>query len=224
MSDQAETGPSGREGFLPPVLLNKILTKETIEQALIRGNCRYPVETTRKILGPLADDDDESEVDKKSYLYVVALLALLDKVCEIEDFMQDNDDGIWDGDFPLQLHNGADGSRELRRRDDTRPIRCFKKWTDCENQVFSEHQWRLLIPIFALNADNTIQELDLPDEAILPWCDEQVQSNSGAMSGAFGSVKKVKIHPLCHEFHERLKAVCVLNPLPASISRKLHRH
>jgi Protein kinase domain len=214
MSDQAGTGVSGGEGFLPPALLSKLLPKEIIEQELRKNGCNFdPVMMTQKVLGPLADDDDEFGGEKKSYLYIIALLGLLDKVCEIENFVEDNDGGIWDGDLPLQLHNGRDGSRELRRRQNSRLIRCFESWTDGHHQLFSDYQWRLLIPTFALNADNTIQELDLPDEIILPWCDEQLQRDNVPMSGAFGSVKKVKIHPLCHEFHERLKAVCVSIPL-----------
>ena len=78
---------------------------------------------------------------------------------------------------------------------------------------FDGFQWRLLVPTFALNEDKTIQHRDLEEKEILPWCEEKLQSHSEAMSGGYGSVKKVKIHPLCHEFHEHLKAVCLLQYL-----------
>ena len=228
MIEQAGTGARGGDGFLPPALLSRILHKDAIEHELRKlwegaDRCPFdPVEMTRKVLGPLAEEDDESESlegNKRSYLFVVAILALLDKVRDIGDFVGDNDGGIWDGDLPLQLYNGDDGSCVLRHRHNSQLIRCFETWTDSNHKSFSDYQWRLLVQTFALNDDNTIQELQLPDETIFPWCEEQLQSQNEAMSGGYGSVKKVKIHPLCHEFHERLKAVCVIHPPPSSFCK-----
>lgn len=220
MMDQAGTGSSGNRGFLPPALLTSILHREVIEHEL---NEKCPsldaTKMTKIILGGLADDDDDdddvskSEHDKKSYLFVLAMLALLEKVSEIGRFVEDNNGGICDGDLPLQLYNGNDGSSELRHRSNSQPIPCLQLWADIDHENFDLYQWRLLVPTFALNEDKTIQRRDLEEKEILPWCEETLQSHSETMSGGYGSVKKVKIHPLCHEFHEHLKAVCLLQYL-----------
>jgi hypothetical protein len=211
MRDQAGSSTNGGEGFLPPALLNIVLPRETIQQGLKKEGCYLdPAKTTNIILGGVEEDDDESAEFDKRYLVVLAILALLGKVSEIGHFVHGNDGGIRDGDLPLQLHNGSDGSLELRHRSKSQLIRCFEKWTDNDHLLFNNFQWRLLVPTFVFNDDNTIRHQILEDETVLPWCEEQLQSQGEAMSGGFGSVKKVKIHPLCHEYHERLKAVCVL--------------
>jgi hypothetical protein len=219
MMDQAGTGSRGNRGFLPPALLTSILHREVIEHEL-KEKCPSLDATTMTniILGGLADDDDDddiskSENDKKSYLFVLAMLALLEKVSEIWRFVDDNNGGIWDGDLPLQLYKGDDGSSELWHRSNSQPIPCFQQWGDNDHENFDDYQWRLLVPTFALNEDKTIQHRDLEEKEILPWCEEKLQSHSETMSGGYGSVKKVKIHPLCHEFHEHLKAVCFLQYL-----------
>jgi hypothetical protein len=217
MMDQAGTGSRGNQGFLPPALLTSVLPREAIEHELKEKCPRIDATTmTNIILGGLADNDDDvsqSESDKKSYLFVLAMLALLDKVSEIGRFVEDNNGGIWDGDLPLQIHNGDDGSSELRHRRNSQPMPCFHQWGDNDHQLFDSFQWRLLVPTFALNEDKTIQHLDLEEKEILPWYEEKLQTHSEAMSGGYGSVKKVKIHPLCHEFHEHLKAVCLFQYL-----------
>lgn len=221
MMDQAGTGSRGNRGFLPPALLTSVLHREVIEHELKEKCPNLDATTmTNKILGGLADDDDDdnddiskSENDKKSYLFILAMLALLEKVSEIGRFVEDNNGGIWDRDLPLQLYNGDDGSSELRHRSHSQPMPCFQEWGDNDHENFDDYQWRLLVPTFALNNDKTIQHRELEEKEILPWCEEKLQSNSETMSGGYGSVKKVKIHPLCHEFHEHLKAVCLLQYL-----------
>lgn len=207
MSEQASTSKDNNNGsFLPPEILVRLLSKKVIERELEREECS--LDSTIKTMFRV--DEEELEEDTKTYFIIFAILALLGRVSDIAKFLEGGDKSLCDQDLPLQLEPGEEpGSRELRRRGELHQLCCFHRWRDHELEYFENYQWRLRVPTFGLNPDKTIRHYDLHDRDILPWCEEHSASAYEVMSGGFGSVKKVKIHPLCHEYHETLKAINV---------------
>jgi hypothetical protein len=200
MQRQAGAESAHDAGFLPLELLRHILCEEVVTLALEREGRGFEPSTTTNIVFNANFEDH-----KKKYLVILALLSLSDKIYEIAKLQED--DGICDQDLPLELHSGDDGSFELRRKGSQQRIHYFDSWTDNERKFFGDTQWRLLVPIFSLNPDRTVQHQDLEPMDILPWQKEETVKPHVAISGGYGRVAKVKIHPLCHRYHEILKAV-----------------
>ncbi|TVY23266.1 Proline-rich receptor-like protein kinase [Lachnellula hyalina] len=208
-----EAGTNNNKGFLPPAILEHILSREVIEHELKSQEYRYTAETVDVMFQTeeeALDDSADFPGGTKTYFIVFATLALLDKVCDIYQFMEMKDTSLGDQDLPnLKLHQDEDGKRELRRGEELQQMRCFDGFVDHELESFDDYQWRLRVPTFALGPKETIRHYDLHDKDILPWYEEHSVSQNEVMSGGYGSVKKVKIHPLCHDYHETLKAINV---------------
>jgi hypothetical protein len=220
MSEEAGTASDNnyKGGFLPPAILDRILSREAVEYELKRKKNSHDTARTLDIMFRAAEEEvDESTEfpgEKKTYFTVFAILALMDKACDISRFLEDEDRGLCDQDLPnLKLHQDEDGSCELRRAEESQQVPCFDGWGQYELEYFDTYQWRLRVPTFALDPDKKIRHYELHDKDILPWCEEHSMSDLEVMSGGYGSVKKVKIHPLCHDYHDTLKAVRMLRPL-----------
>ena len=196
-----DDGPD--RSFLPPALLSILLSREAIQYELNEYQLDAPT-LKSVLLNTTVDAIEESDENLKTYLVVFAILILLGKGKEIVHCIS-CPNGVCDQDLPLLLYNQM-GNRELRLRDNSK-IDCFNEWDPHVCESFENYQWRLTVPTFALNEDNTIIHQELHDRAILPWCEEHLQTSYPTMSGGFGSVKRVRIHPLCHEFHDVLKEV-----------------
>ncbi|CZR63862.1 uncharacterized protein PAC_13759 [Phialocephala subalpina] len=210
MSEQAGTSKDNNNigTFLPPAILDRLFSKEVIERELEKEDCGLDTANIVKIM--FRADEEELEEEAKTYFTIFAILALLERVCDVSKFVEGGDKSICDQDLPLELQPGEDpGSKELRRKDESQQSRCFHRWRDHELEYFDNYQWRLRVPTFGLNPDKTLRHYKLHDRDILPWCEEHSVSQQEVMSGGYGSVKKVKIHPLCHEYHETLKAINV---------------
>jgi hypothetical protein len=208
ISDQAEKDEYGKPragGFLPPALLDHYLSREVVQKELEKEKCKFNIAKTLEIMFS-AEEEEEVKEGARTYKIVFAVLALMERVCDVASFVNEDDNGICDEDLPLQLYRGEDGSRELRRRGESLQRSCLEGWKDAEYESFDNYQWQLLVPTFALNDNNTIKHQIFPERVIFPWCEERAQKHA-ATSGGYAHVKKVRIHPLCHEFHKTLEAV-----------------
>lgn len=213
-----EQGGQRDGGFLPPALLGHFLSRNIIEKELNREGYPSDIAKTLDILFQAEEEEPEessaSGGTTKAYLTIFALLARMTKVCDIAKFIGEDNRGVCDQDLPLRLIRCTDGRCELRLREEAQQRSCFNGWTDNEREIFDKYQWQMLVPRFYLDASDTIRHEDFPERIIFPWC-EETSDNYAATSGGYGRVKKVKIHPLCHEFHEILKAVSLIR-LPSN--------
>lgn len=200
------------QSFWPPGVLKALVTKEAIANELsqaIRG----------------LDRDKASAIARQVWqdrsgpsIKVFTILLFLGKLDDFVYHIMGCRVGVRDHNLPLSLDTDPYGSVRLLHKDNTEASCCFDNWQDLLLEGFDTYQRRLTIPIFRLKKDdNTLIHLDLNARDILPWCEENTVAPVNAMSGGFGTVTRVRIHPLCHEFHDTLKAVsCIISLVPLS--------
>lgn len=172
---------------------------------VLRDLKNYPnidTETYIEYIRPAEDPSPKSGT--QTYLKIFALLVLLSKGQEIENFVNEK---VSDQCLPLcQVQGAYIGVVELSRKDSLRQyLECFSHWNDHEKEKFQSDQWDLLVPYFDLDAHSIAKHYPLEDSTILPWLKKNEHSSQN--EGGFAYVDCVEIDPLSHGFHEVLKTV-----------------
>lgn len=192
--------------FWPPPMWQALVTEQTIVEELLGLNKGFNRRTASTLAKKI------SLLGSERRLTVFTILVLSDNLDAVDHILQNcKHGGIRDKDLPLVLRQNSWGDEELIHHNGNQVAPCcLGSWKAVKLELFSDFQRRLSPPIFGLKQDdNTLIHLDLDDQAILPWCEVKENLVSlDVMSGGFGTVSRVKIHPLCHRFSDTLKAVC----------------
>lgn len=144
------------------------------------------------------------------YIKIFAILALIDKGDAIRDFI---DAELTDETLPFYRYDYLNAKRQhyLFLKGTDTPITAFKKWLPHERSAFDTTQRMLLVPYLELGPGNMVQEYNLSDRDVLPWCRSKSNGpespNSSMVEGAYGKVYCVDIHRDCHAFHQVLQTV-----------------
>ncbi|KAF3765539.1 kinase-like protein [Cryphonectria parasitica EP155] len=190
--------------FWPTAIWKALLTQESIRDELLRSGVGKPVadNLSMQILLPGC----------KARVLIFTILVLLAKSASIEHVLVCKK-GICDNQLPLVLKIHQGKSVLMREME---PITCcFENWDTYILEAFCDHYRRLTVPVFGLReGSNEINHQKFDPGVILPWCevDENV-TPVPAMSGGYGTVTKVRIHPLCHQFHDVLESINVAGGL-----------
>ncbi|KAK6079401.1 serine/threonine protein kinase [Seiridium cupressi] len=175
------------QDFLPLDKLVSLLDKTRINQILHRA---FPGEVEKIETMTLAI---HSNVHQNSRRMILAVLILIGKVVCIEDFIQND---IRDIHLPLRLHKNKQQRNvvQVQKRSAPEVIYLDKwKWNDMEN--FTNTQYRVLAPFFDMPPDDLhFYKID-NGRIILPFLEWEKK-----ISGGYGTVWKVKIHPAHHSF------------------------
>lgn len=190
--------------FWPPGILKTIVTKQSITNEILRVFPNY----NRGQAELIAERVRQHESGK--CVQVFTILVLLNQVRFLVEHILGCKQGVRDHDLPLTLTRQGSGKRKLCRADSETAC-CFSGWRNVDLESFHRFQRRLAVPIFRLERHHkTLIHLDLDANDILPWCDEAEVPPISAMSGGAGTVIRVRIDPRCHEFHDILRAVCIV--------------
>lgn len=196
---------AGVKSFWPSPLWRALVTRDSIRAELSKSNHSIDTEEASRLAKYITDHQSGT------HIIVFTILCLLGKLSTLEHILQHcQHNGIWDHDLPLRLKKNDRGELGLFGPQDRQVSHCcLNYWTIMHMEAFNDLQRRLTPPIFDYQGDdNTIPHLVLDAETILPWC--EIQENHipvSAMSGGYGSVSRVKIHPMCHGFSKTLRAV-----------------
>lgn len=187
------------EKFLPRNELDEILTEERITFTLGKEG-GFPAEqllaTTTAIVHP-ATSLSSSQPHLNSRKQLLAILALLEKIPAIQDFINE---GLHDYHLPFSVLRETDPNKGGRRRYVVRtsafgnqplPVKLFAKWRDTEIDQFESQQWKVHVPVFStIPGDNgKPPHYDLAQKAVYPYL-----SRREVGRGGFSAVDKVEIH------------------------------
>lgn len=191
--------------FWPPPVWKALVTETSIFDTLLELDDIYDENTALTLAREIVESGPRRGVT------VFTILVLIDKLDSVNHILRDcKYGGIRDEMLPLVLRLNDWGDSELFHRNGDKVAECcLYRWRAVHLEAFNNFQRRLSPTIFGLKqCEDTLIHLDLEDDAILPWC--ELQENVipvPAMSGGFGTVSRVKIHPMCHTFHDTLKEV-----------------
>ncbi|KAK3347282.1 kinase-like domain-containing protein [Lasiosphaeria hispida] len=203
--------PDSKE-FYPLSVLLSVISRERLGRELDRYRRWSPEEVGKMVdlIRPPADDVKPGAAqDKAHYVRVFALLLLLDKGREIDNFIAE---GASDAILPVDispskkklLKFATKGRGELGSSD---------KWPIHEKEFFSACQWQMLPAYFDFDDRGEPHRLD--DGIILPFIEagsdgEMRNGNTSEKIGAYGTVTCVKIHPDSHKFGQVLGEIGLL--------------
>jgi hypothetical protein len=207
---EAEQGESPGE-FVPLSELERIVNKKAVEARLVET---FP-NTDKRTISHMAekvclgsskptDQGQPQPVAAKSYRRVFAILAHLNKLAELPDFLDDAG-GISDDELPLRRikRKGARRLFDLRTKNNSSRI-CFNGWGAVEIKNFYLYQWVVLAPFFDPGEQKPISNYILHNETRLPFTSiGKLNDNDGSFHrGGFAKVYKVAIHPSHHAFDD----------------------
>lgn len=182
--------------FWPLKLFNHIFRERTVAK-LVKDLCQRGIledpdgTLVKVIMGP--------GTGSGGYRRVLALLLLAKKEKCLQEFISNSMD---DDTLPLSKDNAILDNDE---------------WSPFEKSGFLDtYQWRLMVPYFKSENDD-ICRMRFLGKDIQPWIktkslDKKVPS---VLSGAYGSVYRIVLHPWQHEFHGSYSKVNSIFPQPA---------
>lgn len=187
------------EKFLPRNKLDEILTEERIALTLGKEggvSAERQLAITTAIINP-ATSLSSSQPHLNSRKQLLAILALLEKISAIEDFIKED---LYDYHLPFSLHREIDPAKGGWRRQVVRtsafknqplPVQLFTQWRDKDIDHFESQQWKVHVPVFStIPGDNSKPpHYDLAQKAVYPYL-----SRSEVGRGGFSAVDKVEIH------------------------------
>lgn len=170
----------GHDYFLPMDILKKLVNTSSVEEELKASLCD---------LSPT----EISERAKSTCESARCLFAVLIAIGQVKSLCKLLDEGIVDGDLPLEKIKYPNGFY-LQRREDRRhkehdlSIKTMDDWDDVYIDAFSRQQWWMLAPVFHTRG----MHLELQGSHILPF----ITDKSGeAKSGGYSTVWQVEVHP-----------------------------
>jgi hypothetical protein len=182
--------------FLPLDELDRIVTRDRVRRELQRLNLIRP-DQLDWYADQIWETKSISSSTRTTRRRIFAILALLDKVEAISDFIQHD---LYDIDLPLTLDKGPlRGLSYKRKKGSLRPITFCQTWRPCDRDCFHMYQWQLLAPYFELSTKDKpqVSEYQLDKNIILPFIETE-EKTASSRRGGFGDVWRVKIHQAHH--------------------------
>ncbi|KAM0219109.1 hypothetical protein ACHAPA_004692 [Fusarium lateritium] len=183
--------------FLTDKLLRHILNKDRIEAELRHSSPQLDDQQMHDYINSILEHSEGKK--RKGYLRIFAILLLIDRPGDIGDFIKS---GFSDHMIPI-----------LKRPN---PIKllcersCFQNWKSSWLDTFLTFQWRVTTPFFGTSTKEKI--LYLPLQMQKPWqrsrtTEGNTKAETVDMSGAYGTVTRVDIHPTSHAFQNLLTGI-----------------
>ncbi|KAH4241885.1 hypothetical protein HBI70_098470 [Parastagonospora nodorum] len=177
-------------------LLERTMTKHCIAVELLRYQGKNPALFTATSIETVADNI------LKHRRKIFAVLALLEKGACIEEVIAE---GIVDKDLPL--HTDGSPSCPLYRVANSRyrKVRCFSRrdWNIVHREKFLTSQYAMSPQFLGFKSDGrTPKHEEFSPEVVLP-----IMQETEGQQGGYGVIKKIKIAPTCHGFHNRLRLI-----------------
>ncbi|KAK4247592.1 kinase-like domain-containing protein, partial [Corynascus novoguineensis] len=186
--------------FIPVERLESLIQEENVVGELSRCLPPHPGRNISELAKQICAMPTE---ETKSYRKIFAILVILEKVDQIENFLEE---GVHDGDLPLIKVREKAIPAVLKRRCKSQgqeilcPLSCLSGFSLRDTMGFEDYQWAVLAPVFERPSRKDVRYYELEDQAILPFT-EQSQPHE-MCHGGFGQVSKVKIHPEHHRFSD----------------------
>ncbi|KAF2465702.1 kinase-like protein, partial [Lindgomyces ingoldianus] len=182
------------EAFLPPKVLEEILTEERIRMEIEAYRDQQPDSWCGQGL------NDCANLIRCRYLKIFAILILLDKGEDIGKFIEE---GVSDEDLPLVETQVRHMSDLVRSKSPNNPLGCFDTWMIHEREQFSRYQYRVNLPFLSFDTEtNSVRHVDFTPQTILPFSE-----CGGSIEGIYSRISKIKIHRDCHGFSNILKKI-----------------
>lgn len=186
--------------FLTKKLLRHILSKDRIETELRHSNPRLNEQQIHNYIDQILSSSEGEKA--KVYLLIFAVLLLIDRPGDIGDFINS---GFCDHMLPINIRQNS--IHRLCR------LPCFQKWRPTWLDAFVTFQWRVTTPFFGATTNGQVLDLfRLPLQTRKPWqkskaTKAETELETEDMSGAYGTVTRVDIHPTSHDFQNLLVGV-----------------
>lgn len=190
-----------RNHFWPGPIWKSLVTKEAILNE-VSSRTEYLEQTeainlVHRIRG---------ELPSETSIMIFTIFALLDEVDVFVNHLRGCSEAVLDHHLPLRSEKNS-----LLRNNGTDISCCFMRRGPAFMEMFFRLQRQLSVPVFSFDLDGEdLRTTVLDKQDILPWCQEAMitRPRTGtSMSGGFGYVSRVDIHPLCHKFHHVLRKV-----------------
>ncbi|KAF4961794.1 hypothetical protein FSARC_10090 [Fusarium sarcochroum] len=191
-----------RGGFIPRGHINEVITEKAVTQNL--QECLISLSPSERIktVQPYVNQIFQGGRERKSYIKVFAILALIEKTECIGDFLRQ---GIDDSDLPFQRYNpeprGHTSQFWLRSRRGGGRIRAFDRLSMAKRVEFDEWQWAVDAPVFDYNRNGEPKIFSFREQVILPFIRYKFQTREYELEESpddFGKVAKRHIHPDHH--------------------------
>lgn len=191
----------GYKHFWPPSVWRALVTLDAVTNELLKQNAGLDRETIDRKARHIFNGDSQTRVLIFTILVLINHTGRLDHITSCKNALLDHD-------LPLDLDYMDDGDQSFFRRGTDQALQCcFAKFGYVPLNAFDDFQRQLTVPVFGLGKNNSLDHQTLDERDVLPWCEVKDVPPIAAMSGGFGTVMRVRIHPRCHGFHEVLKEV-----------------
>lgn len=210
---QSRDHPEGRR-FFPGMAFTEVVNKKAVQDELrccFRSVDSAAIERLANIVcGPVP------------LRKVFALLALVEKVTDIENFIRE---GVTDDVLPLRKVSQPGAvvfqlGRLVPPHGELRPLQCVEGWNSSVMWMFEDWQWATLAPVFQGGERKNVYHVDLESRAPLPFLsDSRHGLGSETIRGGYSTVFKVKLHPDHHTF--RNSKVCLSTHSIYCVSKQL---
>lgn len=183
-----------RSGFIPLSKLHDIINETSVSQELTEAAPGTPFNVVQ----------DKSRLICNEFRRVFAILSLLDRIQDMEYFIEDN---VCDTTLPLVKISSAEGKPNLRPKlSQTTVLSCLQEWSPSLLDMFEDMQWKVLAASF-LGSDHGAGSRELrfysfDDKTVLPWMENN--QHTSTIQGGFGKVFRVVIEPSHHNFNHPL--------------------
>lgn len=183
----------GTNCFWPTQTWKALVTRESVKKTLV--DCGIERDKARELSKRIFDQSCER---------FFTILAIIHETTRIEHVL-DCKNGIRDSRLPLVIKKSG-GRKGLFFSNGASTSCCLQGLPLYKIPNLESYQWRLDVPRFKLGPKGVVEHQRFNKKAILPWI-EAIDKPGEAKSGGYGTVTQVRIHPLCHEYHEVLESV-----------------
>ncbi len=185
--------------FLPATELERLLSEQIVRKVMLAANPDIQTLTLERLMSAMRP----SVPPKSAIRRIFAILVLLGRPGDIADFLSAE---VYDGNLPM--------SREEIR----------KVWPHGAPDEFENLQWRLLAPFFGKSSEepSRIYHYQLDDNVVLPFITDNSISAPQKISGGFGDVHRIRIHPNHHNLNKFVGCVLMLRPRQCRLTATLN--
>lgn len=207
--------------FIPIDRLDELLTEENVKRELLQTVPEISAPAMKLILDEVCFRTKPNPVGVKGSAVIsqgpmkkiFAVLVLLGRSADINKFISAD---VRDRDLPFSADQLKGGNRDVESHKATgegkkKSLPDLSRWPSDALEEFLNLQWKLMSPYFSggSRALSTTYHYQLPDNAVLPFVLDDPETSDSKISGGFGEVRKVNIHPSHHSWKDPgVQSVC----------------
>ena len=170
---------SGGNSFLPAIEVERLLSEQVVKRVILAATPDIQTLTLERLMSAMRPGVPPKSAMKR----IFAILVLLDRPGDVTDFLAAE---VYDKNLPMS-------------REDIERV-----WPHGAVEEFESLQWRLLAPFFGKSSQDPskIYHYQLDDSVVLPFITDNSISAPQKVSGGFGDVHRIRIHPNHHNFNK----------------------